>query len=99
MFDILCRGATLIDGTGAPPLRGDLAVTAGRIVAMGDVQGEAREVVEADSDLGVGAVILPGVRIGRGAQIGAGAVVTRDVPPFAVAAGNPARVLRFRGET
>jgi acetyltransferase-like isoleucine patch superfamily enzyme len=56
-------------------------------------------VVEADSDIGVGAVLLPGVRIGRGAQIGAGAVVTRDVPPYAVAAGNPARVQRYRGET
>jgi acetyltransferase-like isoleucine patch superfamily enzyme len=53
-------------------------------------------VVEDDADLGVGAIVLPGVRIGRGAQIGAGAVVTRDVPPYAVAAGNPARVLRHR---
>jgi acetyltransferase-like isoleucine patch superfamily enzyme len=55
-------------------------------------------VVEDDSDIGVGAIILPGVRIGRGAQIGAGAVVTRDVPAYAVAAGNPARVLRMRPE-
>jgi acetyltransferase-like isoleucine patch superfamily enzyme len=53
-------------------------------------------VIEADADLGVGAIVLPGVRIGRGAQIGAGAVVTRDVPAYAVAAGNPARVLRER---
>jgi acetyltransferase-like isoleucine patch superfamily enzyme len=55
-------------------------------------------VVEADSDLGVGAVLLPGVRVGQGAQVGAGSVVTRDVPPFAVVAGNPARLLRMRPE-
>lgn len=48
------------------------------------------------SDIGVGAVILPGVRIGRGVQVGAGAVVTADVPDFMVVVGNPARVLRSR---
>lgn len=53
-------------------------------------------VIEADSDIGVGAIILPGVTIGRGAQVGAGAVVTRDVPPYAVVAGAPARALRIR---
>ena len=52
--------------------------------------------VEDDADLGVGAILLPGVTVGRGAQVGAGAVVTRDVPPYAVVAGNPARVLRER---
>jgi acetyltransferase-like isoleucine patch superfamily enzyme len=53
-------------------------------------------VIEDDSDLGVGSVILPGVTVGRGAVVGAGAVVTRDVPAYAVAAGVPARVIRFR---
>ncbi len=53
-------------------------------------------VIEDDADLGVGSVILPGVTVGRGAQVGAGAVVTRDVPAYAVVAGNPARVLRER---
>ncbi len=53
-------------------------------------------VVEEDADVGIGAIVLPGVTIGRGAIVGAGAVVTRDVPPFAVVAGNPARVLRTR---
>ncbi|MBM0233468.1 acyltransferase [Micromonospora sp. STR1_7] len=46
--------------------------------------------------VGTRAVILHGVTIGRGAVIGAGAVVTRSVPPYAVAAGNPARVVRLR---
>lgn len=55
-------------------------------------------IVEDDADLGVGAIVLPGVTVGRGAQVGAGAVVTRDVPPYSVVAGNPARVLRERPE-
>lgn len=53
-------------------------------------------VVEDDADIGVGAILLPGVTVGRGAQVGAGAVVTRDVAPYSVVAGNPARVLRER---
>jgi len=55
-------------------------------------------VIEDDCDLGVGAIVLPGVRIGRGAQIGAGAVVTEDVPPYSVAVGVPAKVTRQRPE-
>jgi acetyltransferase-like isoleucine patch superfamily enzyme len=52
--------------------------------------------VEDDCDIGLGAIILPGVRIQRGAQVGAGAVVTHDLPPYVIAAGVPARVLRER---
>ena len=48
---------------------------------------------------GAGAVILPGVIIGDGAVIGAQAVVTHDVPPMAVVAGNPARVIRTRSHS
>ena len=51
-------------------------------------------VVEEDADVGVGAILLPGVTVGRGAVVGAGAVVTRDVAPFTVVAGVPARPIR-----
>ena len=53
-------------------------------------------VIEDDCDLGVGSIILPGVTLGRGTQVGAGAVVTRSTPPWSVVAGVPARVLRSR---
>jgi len=46
------------------------------------------------ASIGSGAVILCGVRIGEGALVGAGSVVTKDVPPHTVVAGNPARVIR-----
>ncbi|MEO7157342.1 MAG: CatB-related O-acetyltransferase [Vicinamibacterales bacterium] len=46
--------------------------------------------------IGRSAIVLPGVAVSNGAVIGAGAVVTHDVPPYAIAAGNPARVLRYR---
>lgn len=48
------------------------------------------------ADIGVNAVLLPGVTVGEGAIVGAGAVVTRDIPAHAVAAGVPAKVLRSR---
>lgn len=48
------------------------------------------------ADIGVNAVILPGVTVGRGAIVGAGAVVTHDVPPYAIVAGAPAKLLRYR---
>jgi len=44
--------------------------------------------------LGARAIILPGVRIGTGSVIGAGSIVTRDIPPRVLAAGNPAKVIR-----
>jgi acetyltransferase-like isoleucine patch superfamily enzyme len=53
-------------------------------------------VIEDDCDLGVGAIILPGVTVGRGAQVGAGSVVTSDIAPYSVVAGVPARLLRMR---
>jgi acetyltransferase-like isoleucine patch superfamily enzyme len=48
------------------------------------------------ADIGTNAVILPGVTVGKGSIVGAGAVVTKDVPPFAIVAGVPAQFLRWR---
>jgi acetyltransferase-like isoleucine patch superfamily enzyme len=53
-------------------------------------------VVETGADIGMNASILPGVRVGAHAIVGAGSVVTHDVPEYAIAAGVPARVLRSR---
>jgi len=55
--------------------------------------------IERDVWIGARALILPGCRrIGRGAIIGAGAVVTRDVPDYAIVGGNPAQVIRYRNQ-
>lgn len=48
--------------------------------------------------IGTRVTILPGVKIGTGAVIGACSVVTKDIPSYAVAVGNPARVIRQRGK-
>lgn len=56
-----------------------------------------KTVVAEGASLGAGAVILPGIRIGRNAMVGAGAVVTKDVPANAVVVGNPARITGYAG--
>lgn len=51
--------------------------------------------IEKNASIGGGAVILPGLTIGEGAMVGAGAVVTKSVPPHAIVAGNPARIIGY----
>lgn len=46
--------------------------------------------------IGANSVVLPGVRIGNGAVIGAGSVVTKNIPEYAIAVGNPAKIIKFR---
>ena len=69
--------------------------------AGGELQGDGdwtleRTVVEKGASIGSGAIILCGLTIGEDAIVGAGAVVTHDVPPRAIVAGSPARALRTR---
>ena len=52
--------------------------------------------VDKDADIGVGAIILPGIKIGKGAIVGAGSVVTKSVNAFEIVGGVPARVLKKR---
>jgi maltose O-acetyltransferase len=61
--------------------------------------GEERPVT-IDDDVWIGdrVLILAGVHVGKGAIIGAGAVVTKDVPPYAIVGGNPAHIIRMRGD-
>ncbi|HKA29131.1 MAG TPA: amidohydrolase family protein, partial [Candidatus Binatia bacterium] len=54
-FDLLIRGGTLVDGSGAPGRRGDVGIRDGRIAALGDLGGDAERVLDAD-----GAVVAPG---------------------------------------
>jgi maltose O-acetyltransferase len=58
---------------------------------------ESEPVVIGDNTwIGTRVIILPGCRIGKNAIIGAGAVVTKDIPDYAIMAGNPARIIKFR---
>lgn len=60
-------------------------------------QGYDKDViVESDVWIGCNVTLLSGVHIGRGATIAAGAVVNRDIPPYAIAGGVPAKVIRFK---
>jgi maltose O-acetyltransferase len=53
-------------------------------------------VIGDDVWIGTRVIVLPGVSIGKGAVIGAGAIVTKDVPEYAIACGNPARIVKYR---
>lgn len=53
-------------------------------------------VIEDDVWIGADTVILPGITIKEGAVVGAGSVVTKDVPSYAIVAGNPAKILKYR---
>jgi UDP-2-acetamido-3-amino-2,3-dideoxy-glucuronate N-acetyltransferase len=102
-FAFIPSGVTLEDGVFVGPHvcftndRYPAAVDAeGRLLGAGD-SGDwevVPTVVEAGASIGANATIVCGVRIGRGALVGAGSVVTKDVPPGMLVVGNPARVVR-----
>lgn len=78
------HGDTSAENMGMPP-------NSRPIISKGPV------VIEDEVWLGEGVVVMPGVRIGRSSIIGANAVVTHDIPPFSVAVGVPARVIKTLG--
>jgi acetyltransferase-like isoleucine patch superfamily enzyme len=51
-------------------------------------------IIEDEAHIGANAVVVAGVTVGKRSQVGAGSVVTKDIPPFSVAVGNPARVIK-----
>lgn len=74
-----------------------IILTGDHDISLPDFGGRNRPVVIEDyAFIGTRAMILPGVTIGRGAVVAAGAVVSKDVPPFAVVAGVPAKVVKER---
>lgn len=65
----------------------------GESASKGDI------IVDDDVWIGYGATIMSGVHIGQGAVVAAGAVVTKDVPPYAIVGGVPAKVIKYRFES
>lgn len=53
-------------------------------------------IIEDDVWIGSNVIILPGRRIGKGSIVGAGSVVTKDIPQYAIVGGNPAKIIKFR---
>lgn len=80
----ITRGAKVICHTAFTPLTQEIV---GYEYVIGDV------FIEDGAYIGVNAVVLPSVRVGRCAVVAAGAVVTKDVPPYAIVGGVPARVI------
>jgi acetyltransferase-like isoleucine patch superfamily enzyme len=76
----------------------DHSFAPGKLIRKQPLQTKGGIVIEDDVWLGVGVIVLDGVRIGKGAVVGAGSVVTHDIPDSAIVAGIPARVVKMRSD-
>jgi acetyltransferase-like isoleucine patch superfamily enzyme len=57
---------------------------------------DSKVIIEDDVWIGYGSIVLSGVKIGRGSIVAAGSVVTKDIEPYSIVAGNPAKLIRKR---
>lgn len=85
----IAQGVTVV--TSNHGIRKDLL-----IAQQGWVSKKSKITISDDVWIGANAVILPDVAIGKGAVIAAGSIVTKDVPDYAIVAGNPARIIKYR---
>lgn len=74
----------------------DHGIAPGKLIKEQPLQTKGGIIIDDDAWLGFGVIVLDGVRIGKGAVVGAGAVVTQDVPDGAIAVGVPARIVNMR---
>ena len=88
------RGVALAAGCALYPY--DHGIEPGVPIRRQPIESKGDIVIGDEAWLGTGVIVLAGVTIGEGAVVGAGSVVTRDVPPFAIAVGSPARVVKLR---
>ena len=70
----------------------------GELISKQPLKTKGPIIIDDDALLGYGVIVLSGVRIGKGAIIGAGSVVTRDIPDGAIAAGVPASIIKMRSD-
>ena len=88
----VCAAEHRVDTATTYPLR----IIDGKIRNGAATLGKGPTTVGHDVWFGARCIVLSGVTIGNGAVIGAGSIVTRDIPPYAIAVGNPARIIRYR---
>ena len=99
---LICGGGVTVGdramiGHGAQIVSSGHRIPADRHEPMRWSGPEAKPIsIGSDAWIGAGAILLPGVDVGEGAVVAAGAVVTKNVPPFVIVGGNPARLLRER---
>ncbi len=88
-YSVISAGCIVIPG--AHKLKVGVPFYYSALYHIGD--NESDITINEDCWVGAGCILLPGINIGRGAVIGAGSVVTRNIPPYAVAVGSPAKVI------
>lgn len=88
-YSVISSGCTIVPG--AHKLTVGVPFYLAAMNHINDAEGDI--VIEEDCWIGTGCILLPKCHIGRGAVVGAGSVVTKDVPPYAIVAGAPAKII------